>query len=270
MSTQFARTATPVDTSAGGSLRSATALATRNLRNIKRLPAAFFPALLMPVFQTIAFSGTYYAITLIEDFPTDRSINWFLPLGVLMGSAFSGVGVGFSSIRDLETGFYDRLRMTPTPRRALLVGPLMSGWVRCTIVFVVVNVVGFAIGARPPSGIAALLPLYVAGIGIATIGAGWGLGLAYRFKDMRAAALMQLTIFLTMFLTSAQTPLNIMQGWLYEVARRNPVTYILDLGRQGFLEGISWGDTWPGLVAIVGLAAATLAFARRGLAHLDR
>ena len=37
--------------------------------------------------------------------------------------------------------------------------------------------------------------LYVAGIGVSTIGAGWALGLAYRFRDMRAAALMQMTLF---------------------------------------------------------------------------
>ncbi|RLE23729.1 MAG: hypothetical protein DRJ50_05740, partial [Actinobacteria bacterium] len=57
-------------------------LAKRELHNIRRLPSAFLPALLMPVFQAIAFSGTFYAITRIPGFPTDRSINWFLPLAV--------------------------------------------------------------------------------------------------------------------------------------------------------------------------------------------
>lgn len=258
-----------VDTTAGSTFRSARGLAVRNLRNIRRMPSAFFPALLMPVFQSIAFSGTFYAITQIPGFPTDRSINWFLPLGVCMGSAFAGVGIGFSTIRDLETGFYDRLRMSPASRSSLLLGPLLSAWARTTIVVVVVTIVGFLLGARPPSGVAALGPLFLAGYGIASIGSGWGLGLAYRFRDMRAAALMQLTLFLSLFLTTAQTPLFIMEGWLYHVARLNPMTYVLDLARQGFLEGLAWESTWKGLVALASLGSLALWFAQRGLARLD-
>lgn len=250
-------------------LRCARALAARSLRNIRRMPAAFFPALLMPVFQAIAFSGTFFAITQIPSFPTDRSINWFLPLGVCMGSAFGGIGVGFSTIRDIESGFYDRLRMAPTPRSALLLGPLLSAWFRATLIVIVVTIVGLIAGARPTSGIAALGPLLLAGWGIATIATGWGLGLAYRFRDMRGAAVMQLSMFLTMFLTSAQTPIDIMQGWLPHVARVNPLTYVLDLARQGFLSGLSWDATWKGLLAALGLSALTMAFARRGLDRLD-
>ena len=64
---------------------------------------------------------------------------------------------------------------------------------------------------------------------MATIAAGWGLGLAYRFGDMRAAALMQLTLFNALFLTNAQTPLSVMTGWLHSIARINPFTNILRL-----------------------------------------
>ena len=62
----------------GGSvLRSSHAIAVRGLRSIRRLPSAFLPAMLMPIFQAIAFSGTFFAITKIPGFPTDRSINWY-------------------------------------------------------------------------------------------------------------------------------------------------------------------------------------------------
>jgi ABC-2 type transport system permease protein len=49
----------------------------RGFRTIVRLPSAFFPSLAMPVFTMIAFSGTYFAITKLSGFPTDRSTNWF-------------------------------------------------------------------------------------------------------------------------------------------------------------------------------------------------
>jgi ABC-2 type transport system permease protein len=252
----------------GELLRSARGLALRGLRSIRRLPSAFFPALAMPIFQTIAFSGTYFAITRIPGFPTHRSVNWYLPLACTMGSGFAGVGLGFSTVRDIESGFFDRLRMAPSPRLSLIIGPLFTAWIRVLIVITTALIVGFLWGARLTGGPLGLVTMYVAGLGVATVAAGWGLGLAYRFGDMRAAALMQLTLFNAIFLTNAQAPLNVMTGWLHSVARINPFTNILRLAREGWLGDMSWNDTWGGLVAIVGLSAVTITFAYRGLAKL--
>ncbi len=257
------------DVATTGTLPASVGIAVRSLRNIRRLPSAFLPALMMPIFQAIAFSGAFAAIVLIPGFPTDRSINWFLPLAVIMGSAFSGIGLGFTAIRDLESGFFDRLRMAPAPRSALLLGPLLSAWARSALVTTIVFLVGVVLGARLTGGVLGLGLLYVAGLGVAGIGTGWGLGLAYRFRDMRAAAIMQLTLFLALFLTSAQTPLSIMQGWLHEVARINPLTNVLRMARAGFLGDLSWDAVWGGLLALAVLNALALWFARRGLGHLD-
>ena len=129
-------------------LRSARQMSLRNLRSIRRLPSAFFPALMMPIFTMIAFSGTFYAITKIPGFPTDRSINWYMPIGVLFGSSFSGIGIGFTTIRDIETGFYDRLRMSPTPRRAILLGSLITAWARTLILNAILVPIGTTIAFK--------------------------------------------------------------------------------------------------------------------------
>ncbi|MEY3482338.1 MAG: hypothetical protein RLZ40_381, partial [Actinomycetota bacterium] len=228
---------------------------------------AFFPALAMPIFNMIVFAGTFFAVTKIPGFPTDRSINWYMPLGIMMGAAFGGVGLGFTAIRDLETGFYDRLRMSPTSRLSLVLGPLSGTLVRITMVTTIVIVLGVALGARFTGGVLGVLCLYIAALGLATIGAGWGLGLAFRFRDMRAAAIMQLSIFLVMFLSSAQVPLSIMDGWLHTVARINPATNILRLSRVGLVnessaDHLSWNAVWGGLLAIVVMAAMTLTLLR--------
>jgi ABC-2 type transport system permease protein len=254
----------------GSLLRSARALALRGLRSIRRMPSAFFPALAMPVFQTIAFSGTFFAITKIPGFPTDRSVNWYLPFAAMMGSGFSGLSMGFTTIRDVESGFFDRLRMAPTPRWSLVVGPLMTAWMRVLIVVTTALAVGFAFGARLTGGALGLVTLYIAAVGISTIATGWGLGLAYRFGDMRAAALMQLTLFTCLFLTNAQAPLNVMTGWLHSVARVNPFTNILRLAREGWLGDVTWDGTWGGLVAIAAISVLSLLFAYRGLVRLGR
>ena len=162
----------------GTTLRSARGLALRGLRSIRRLPSAFFPALAMPIFQTIAFSGTFFAITKIPGVPTDRSVNWYLPFACCMGSGFSGVGQGFTTVRDIESGFFDRLRMAPSPRLSLIIGPLFTAWIRVLIVISSALIVGFLFGAKLTDGLLGLVTLYIAGLGVATVAAGWGLGLA--------------------------------------------------------------------------------------------
>lgn len=250
-------------------LSTSAGIARRSLRNIRRVPSAFLPALLMPVFQVISFTGTYRGVTDIPGFPTDRSANWFLPLAVVMGCSFAGMGLGFATIRDLQSGFYDRLRMSPAPRRSLLLGGLASALVRAALAIVVVTLVGVALGARLTGGALGALALVVAGLGIATVGTFWALGLVYRLRDMRAAALMQLTLFFGLFLTEAQTPIPLMAGWLPTVARYNPLNQVLRLGRMGFVGEPSWRDAWPGLMTLAVLGALTALFARRGLATLD-
>jgi ABC-2 type transport system permease protein len=266
--------ARPADELASTLRRTVGILAKRSIRNIRRLPSAFFPALAMPIFNMIVFAGTFFAVTQIPGFPTDRSINWYMPLGIMMGAAFGGVGLGFTAIRDLETGFYDRLRMTPTSRVSLVLGPLTGTLVRIVLMTTVVIVLGVALGARFSGGVLGVLCLYVAALGLSTIGAGWGLGLAFRFRDMRAAAIMQLSIFLVMFLSSAQVPLNVMDGWLHTVARINPATNILRLARVGLVDAsspdhLSWNAVWGGLLAIVVMALLALTFAVRSLQRLS-
>ncbi len=257
-----------------GTLRSARGLAMRGIRNVRRLPSAFFPALAMPIFNMVAFSGTFYAVTRLPGFPTDRSINWYMPLGILMGSAFGGVGLGFSTIRDLESGFYDRLRMAPSSRASLILGPLMSTWVRVAIMNALVVSLGVALGARFTAGVWGVLSLLAASLGLSTVAAGWGLALAYRFRDMRGAAIMQLSVFVVMFLSTAQVPLTVMQGWLHTVARINPATNILRLARAGLVDRadpdhLSWATAWGGLVALAVMATLTIGFAARSLRRLD-
>lgn len=228
----------------------------------------------MPIFNMVVFAGTFFAVTKIPGFPTDRSINWYMPLGIMMGSAFAGVGLGFTAIRDIETGFYDRLRMTPTSRLSLVLGPLTGTLVRVVMMTTIVIVIGIALGARFTGGVLGILCLYAAALGLSTIGAGWGLGLAFIFKDMRGAAIMQLSIFLVMFLSSAQVPLNVMDGWLHTVARINPATNILRLARVGLVnesnaDHLSFDAVWGGIVAIVVMGGLSLGFALRQLRKLS-
>ena len=97
---------------------------------------------------------------------------------------------------------------------------------------------------------------------MAAVAACWGSMLALHFKSQSAAPLMQAGM-LVIFLTPAYAPLALLQGWLHEVARYNPMTQVVEVARQGFVGRVGWSDTWPGIVALAGMLAVLGALALR-------
>ncbi len=244
------------------------ALVRRNLVGIFRLPSALIPSLIFPIFGTIAFSSLYGA-AIRQYYPNLNALNWFVPINAMQGAAFSGVFLAFTAIRDFETGIIDRLLAAPLHRRALLLASVLTAAVRALFPFVFVMIIGLVGGMSIPGGaLGGIVCLLIATVGTAVLGSMWGMGLAYRFKSMAAAPLMQLGVFVLVFLSATQVPMSGLSGWLHSFARVNPATNILRLGRQGFLGQVTWHDTWPGLLAIVGLGAALTLFADRGLKKL--
>ena len=76
---------------------------------------------------------------------------------------------------------------------------------------------------------------------------------------------MQAGVFLSVFTSTAQMPLDLLTGWVHVVARFNPMTNVLALARQGFLGEVTWTTTWPGLVALAIGIGGLLLFAYRGM-----
>ena len=240
------------------------ALIGRSVIAVTRIPSAFIPSVIFPVFQIVAFGGAFSAITMLPGFPTDQVLNWFGPMAVLQGSAFLGSTVGLATTRDIESGFYDRLLLAPAPRWSLLVGPVAGAVVRTLLPIYVVLTAAALGGARLVGSALGAATLLVAAIGCTALFGFWTLGLAFRFKSQRAAPLMQIGVFISIFLATAQVPLAAMTGWLHAVARVNPMTNVLRLARVGFLGEVTWAACWGGLLALaVGTVLAALFAARQ-------
>lgn len=256
-------------TAPGGTvLGVARGLAQRSLVNIIRTPSAVVPTIAMPLFFIVAFSGAFSALTEIPGFPTDNALNWFMPWAIMQGAAFAGMGICFGVARDLENGFYDRLLMAPTHRSGLILGPLAAAVVRVLLPVTTVSAVGFIAGARLTDGLFGMVTLLVAAEGFALVAGLWGLGVVYRVRNQKSSALIQVGIFVTMFLSIGQAPVALMEGWLSHVARLNPLTYVLNMARAGFLGPITWGVIWPGLLSIAGGLVVFGAWAATGFRRM--
>jgi ABC-2 type transport system permease protein len=141
---------------------------------------------------------------------------------------------------------------------------VISAALRSLIPAVVLLAVGFAIGVDWP-GLEGLAIALLLVMGMGTIAACWGTAIALKYRSQSAAPLMQAGMLLLILTTTAYAPLAVLTGWLQTVAEYNPVTQILDAARQGFVGSVTWGETWPGLLALAGLLAVLSALALRGM-----
>jgi ABC-type multidrug transport system permease subunit len=263
------------DTSAlsrgGSDWRVAVALAGRATFNTLRIPATVVPMVVMPLFFVVAFGGAFSAVVLLPSVPTDNILSWVAPFSVLQGASFAGFGSAFGAGRDLENGFFDRLLLAPVARRALLAGALLYSAGRALVPVAIVVPAVLLAGADLPGGIAGVLALLGCAMGVAVAAGLWGLGVIYRARTQRAGGLIQVGLFMAMFLSVGIAPLAAMEGtWLYWVARFNPITAILTTARSGFVGTVGWADLLPGVVAFAGLYVVLGVFAVRGLRRLNR
>jgi ABC-2 type transport system permease protein len=147
----------------------------------------------------------------------------------------------------------------------LLAGLVLSASFRALIPATVLLAVGFALGVQWP-GVDGLVLAVGLVMAMGTLAALWGVTLALRFRTQSAAPLMQAGMFVLILFTTAYAPKELLEPWLQDIATVNPVTQVLEAARQGFVEGsLTWGDTWPGLVAMIAFLAVMAALALRGM-----
>jgi ABC-2 type transport system permease protein len=237
----------------------------RGLNEIFRVPGAAIPGILAPSIFMIGLTSVFGNLTELSGFPTDEYLAFILPVTLLQGAGFSGAATGVNLARDIEQGWFDRLLVSPVPRWALLSATFASASLRAILPITFALILAFSLGAPFP-GVGGLLVAVALAMAFALVAAAYATSLALRFKTQSAAPLMQAGMFILVLTTTAYAPLELLQGWLADIARINPLTQVVDAMRQGFVgDGVTWAGTWPALVALAGMIAVLGWFALRGM-----
>jgi ABC-type multidrug transport system permease subunit len=242
------------------------ALMRRGLNEILRVPGAALPGMLAPTIFLLGLTAVFGSIRDLPGYPTDDFMTFILPVSFLQAAGFTGAATGVNLARDIELGWFDRLLVLPVPRWALLAGTVLSASLRVLLPFTLLTIVGLAFGVHWP-GVDGLLLAFACGSVFASIAACWGVTLALIFKTQSAAPLMQAGMFILVLFTAAYAPLDLLAGWLHDVAVVNPVNHVLTGARQGFIGEVGWADTWPALVT---LACFTVGFGALAVSQLRR
>ncbi len=237
-------------------------------RTLRQRALLIFP-LVFPLMLFAINGSALSAATKIPGFPTTDYRAFALAVPFIQGALFIAITAGVDLARDIETGFFNRLALTPVRGPALLVGQLGGASVLACIQSVVYLLVGLATGVGIASGIGGALVLLALTILIGFSFASLGALLALRFGTGEAVQGIFPLLFVTLFLSSSSLPRDVIKSdWFREVATYNPVSYLIEGVRSLIITG--WDAEALALAFGFAVLLAVLALSLAGQAMKTR
>jgi ABC-2 type transport system permease protein len=245
------------------------ALAHRSVVRTLRQPAMVVPSIIFPLLLLSINSSGLNSATLLPGFPTDSYFQFAIAIPFIQGALFSAMSAGTNVASDIESGFLNRLSLTPLRRVALMMGQLSGILALGLIQALAFLTIGIAFGdglATGPGGVVVLLLLSLTiTLAFGCIGA----FVALRTGSGEAVQGVFPLFFAALFLSSMSLPRDLIAtDWYRTVATWNPVSYMLEGIRSLFITGwdgeaLFLGFACAGGLALIALTAAAAALRTR-------
>ncbi len=237
-------------------------VAIRALRALPREPEVIIPSLVIPLFFFTVNIGA------LEDF-AERGLQGLdfrafqLPTAIVF--AVTGISRAPALVTDIQSGYFDRLLMTPMRRLALLLGLMVADLTLVMLLSLPVIILGFAVGVTFETGILGVLVfILLAGL--------WGLvftgfpyAIALKTGSPGAVGASFILFFPFAFLTTSTLPREALTGWLSAIAAFNPMTYLLAALRSLLYGGWQPRTLLEGALAITGVGIISMSLALAAL-----
>jgi ABC-2 type transport system permease protein len=251
-------------------LQQASEIARRSILQTIRQPAMVIPPILFPLILMGINVGGLAQATNIPGFPpVDSYLDFAIAFPFIQGSLFASINAGSSIARDIETGFLNRLALTPMQRAALLIGNLSGVMVVALVSSLIYLAVGFAAGLRIEAGFAGVLVLLVLALLIALAFASIGAFVGLRTGSGEAVQGVFPLFFVFLFLSSSSLPRNVIeQDWFRTIATYNPISYLFEGLRSLIIFGwqgkeLALGFGFAAAIALIGVVGSSSALRTR-------
>jgi ABC-2 type transport system permease protein len=244
-------------------------LAERSVVRTLRQPANVVFPLVFPLLLLAVNAGGLDSATRLPGFPTDSFVAFALAIPFIQGALFATMNAGTDLGRDIQTGFLNRLSLTPMRGVALLAGQL-GGVVTMGLVQALVYLgVGLAVGVRLESGPLGALVLLAFAV-VVSIGFGaLGAFAALRTGSSEAVQGLFPVFFVFLFISSMNMPRDLIEiDWFRAAATANPVSYLIECVRSLIITGwdgeaLALGFGIAGAIMVVALALAAVSLRTR-------
>jgi ABC-2 type transport system permease protein len=231
-----------------------------------RQPANIVFPLVFPMLLLAVTSAGLEQETNLPGFPTESFLAFALAVPFIQGALFATLNAGTDLARDVQTGFLNRLSLTPIRGIALLAGQL-GGVVTMGVVQAIVYLtVGLIAGVEIASGPAGVLVLLAFSAFVALAFGAVGAFAALRSGSGEAVQGMFPLFFVFLFISSAFVPRDLMgTGWFHDAATVNPVSYLVECVRSLIITGWDAEALALGFGIATAMAVVALAFASNAL-----
>jgi ABC-2 type transport system permease protein len=241
-------------------------LARRSVMRTLRQPAQVIPTITFPLFLLAINAGGLDATTSLPGFPTNSYLTFALAVPFIQAGLFAVSNGGADLARDIETGFLDRLALTPMSGLALVAGQLAGVVALGFMNAVIYLLVGLAAGASFAAGVSGALVLLGLSTLITFAFGCIGVFAAFKFGNGEAVQGLFPVLFVFLFLSSMALPRNLIeQDWFRTIATYNPVSYLIEGIRSLFIVGfdgealaLAFGCSLVIAAVFLGLAVTSL------------
>jgi ABC-2 type transport system permease protein len=240
-------------------------VAYRAIRGVFREPEFFIPALITPVFFFVVNVGA------LQDFAQNSGAvadfkAFQLPVAIVF--AVTGVSRASALVTDIQSGYFDRLLLTPTRRPMLLLGLMAADIISIVMLTIPVLLLGLLLGVRFETGLLGMIVFIGYGALWGLAFAGFPYAIALKTGNPAAVNSSFILFFPFAFLTTSFLPKDALTGWLATVATYNPVTYVLAGLRSLIIVG--WDADTLAKGAAASLALMVISFGLASLAMRGR
>ena len=233
----------------------------RKLRALVRQPYVLAFSVVQPAIWLFLFGELFHKVIDIPGFAYHGSYLAYLIPGIVAMNAMSGnMWAGMSMIEEIDRGTLNRFLVTPASRLAIMNASVAEQAVSTSVQTLIIVGLGYAGGARYPGGVVGIVILIVASI---LVGVLWGglsnmTGMLLRSRE---AIIGVYTFFMLplMFLSSAFMQTQLMPGWMQAIASRNPLNWVVQIGRSAVSAHPDWGAIGVRCGGLLVLAVACVA-----------
>ena len=233
-------------------------LARRALREAIRTPEALVPTLFIPLFFLVVNVGQAARI-----FPGSSTAflhgqgygAFQLPSSLLLAASFGSAALFL--VEEIEGGYFDKLRATPVPRSAIVLGRLLAEALKAVAIAGVIVLLGLVFGITIASGVFGALLLILLTALWAVAYSGFMQIIALKTRSAAATNSAGLVFFPLLFLTPNLVPRDLLTRPMEVAATINPVTYVMEAMRSLILQDLRWETISLGFL-VVGVAGAIM------------
>jgi ABC-2 type transport system permease protein len=247
-------------------LRQVLLIARRSFVRTMRQPGVFIPPLVFPLMLMAVNSNGLRAATHLPGFPTRSFLAFFVPFSFMQGALFASGIAGTDLARDIDTGFLNRLALTPIRGSALLLGHIGGALGLGAMQACLYLGVALAAGVHIDAGVGGAAMILVLAVLIAAGFGTLGLWIALRTGSTEGVQSQFPLLFFVLLISSMNLPRNLIEvGWFRDVATLNPVSYMIEALRSLVIVGWDRQALLLGFGFTFGLIGVSMTLAARQL-----